>query len=713
MQTSDSLYVKSYTLPKWVIALSLLLGACTVLVYLPVLNFGFINWDDNNYVYDNPHLPALDIRFVRWAFIGTSPLNMWHPLTWLSLWIDRHLWGPGPMGFHATNIVLHGLNTALVTSLAALLILTARSTVSPKENGGGFSDRGVMIAAAVTGILFGFHPIHVESVAWISERKDVLCAFFFLAGILTYLRYAGDRSGKIVSGHFFQGRSPRFYFLTLFLFTLSLLSKPMAVTFPLVLLILDWHPLGRFERGERHSAILVEKLPFLALSLADFVMAIAGPGTGETIATNVVPFMLRLSAGTQAPALYLWKMIVPLNLLAYYPYPREISLLSVNYLIPYVAEIGIAASCVLLYKSTRGRIWTAGWTYFIITLLPVLQFIPIGYESMADRYTYLPSLGPFLLAGLGLALVFERKEKTIAEPLSARLGALVVSGILVLSLSYLTVRQAAIWKNSLTFWNYVIEKRPGEVGVAYNNRGLFLAGLNRDAEALQDFDEAIAIDPTDVQHHMNRAWAYYKVGQYDKAIEDYSAIVKLKPRDLVGYINRGNIYALLGQFDKAIEDYSAIMKLKPRNIIGYINRGNIYASLGQLDKAVMDFTNAIAVDPDNPSAYFNRGSIYRRRKEYDKAISDLTKSVSLNSRFSDAYGRRGAVYFEMGQYDNAIADFNKVLSLTPNSPDGHFYRGNAYLKLGNTDQASLDFEAACKMGYRNACRSLGRSGHTE
>ena len=185
--------------------LALLIGACAVLVYLPALNLGFVDWDDNKYVYDNPHILTLTSGFIRWAFTTVEVGGNWHPLTWLSLGMDRLLWGTGPMGFHATNIFLHGLNTALVTILASLLISSRKNAVTGVGEGRPISGIGMMITAAVTGILFGFHPIHVESVAWISERKDVLYAFFYLAGILAYMRYASSRSNEIVQGTFLSG----------------------------------------------------------------------------------------------------------------------------------------------------------------------------------------------------------------------------------------------------------------------------------------------------------------------------------------------------------------------------------------------------------------------------------------------------------------------------------------------------------------------------
>jgi len=651
--------MKSYTLSKQLIMLSLLLGICTMLAYLPALNLGFVNWDDNIYVYENSSILSLNSSFVQWAFT-TFQCGNWHPMTWLSLGFDRFLWGTGPMGFHATNIVLHGLNTALVTILAFLLIATAKNVVPREGSESVFSESGVMTAAAVTGILFGFHPIHVESVAWISERKDVLCAFFFLAGITTYLKYVEDRSTDIIGIPFFRRRSFRLYLLTLILFVLALLSKPMAVTFPLVLLLLDWHPLGRFEH-ERISVIIGEKLPLFALSIASsLVTIVAQKSMGDVKSLSELSFMHRLFNGTEAFVMYLWKMIVPINLIPFYSYHKDVSLLSMKYIIALLAAAGLVASCVVLGKSSKGRSWTAAWSYYLITLLPVLGFIQVGEQSMADRYTYLPSLGPLFLAGLGLALVFERKRGPAEGLSSERYKTLFIVGAMALSLSYLTVHQMGVWKDSFTLWNYVITKDPDSDGKAYNNRGIIYLEQNRPEEALMDFNKAVASSPFIMKYYCNRASAYRLLGRYDKALEDLTRVVTTGPRDITGYVYRGNTYLLMGQYDEAIADFS----------------------------------KAISLKPDSTFVYFNRGKAYRLKKQYDKAIDDFTKAVSLDARFADAYDERGVAYIALARYDEAIEDCSTAISISPDVPRYYYTRGTAFTKRDLFNDAVNDLTKA-------------------
>jgi tetratricopeptide (TPR) repeat protein len=620
--------MQSHLIPKRVALLSLLIGACAILVYLPALNLGFVNWDDDKYVYENPHILTLSSSFLRWAFTTFEVGGNWHPLTWLSLGLDRLLWGTSPMGFHATNILLHGLNTALVTVLAALLFADGKKALTDDEEGSRISNRG-MIAAAITGTLFGFHPIHVESVAWISERKDVLCAFFFFAGILAYLRYAWVRSDGIALEPFYRGRSSRFYFFTLLLFVLSLLSKPMAVTFPAVLLILDWHPLGRFESGERRFSVLLEKLPFFVLSVASSIVTVAGQ-TLQTV--RKLPVMDRFLNGVHSLIMYIWKMLVPLNLLPYYPYPSGISPISVKYLSALLIVAGIAVSCVVLYKIKRGRAWIAAWGYYLVTLLPVIGFIQVGAQSMADRYTYLPSLGPFLLTSLGLAIVVEKKNEAPSESFMLRYSALIVLGILAVSLSSLTVRQTGIWKDGLTFWNYVIEKEPGRVDVAYLNRGNIYLNQGKFEEALLNYDTALTINPDFINGYSNRAQAYIRLNKHSNALKDLNTALTLSPSFVLGYVYRSMMYNWYGNHDKALADLTTAVTIKPDFVLGYYHRGNTNLSIGQYNRAIADFSTALSLAPNSPENYFHRGQAYLKSGNAKQAEQDFEVACTMGYR---------------------------------------------------------------------------------
>jgi tetratricopeptide (TPR) repeat protein len=382
--------------------------------------------------------------------------------------------------------------------------------------------------------------------------------------------------------------------------------------------------------------------------------------------------------------MYLWKMLIPMNLSPFYSYPSDVSLLSVRYISMLLVAVGIAASCVMLVKSRKGRSWTAAWSYYIITLLPVLGLIQVGNQSMADRYMYLPSIGPFLLAGLGVTMIFERKEGSAERPSFAKYSALVLLGVLSISLSYLTVRQTGVWKDGFTLWNYVIEKNPASFAKVYNNRGLIYLEQNRPNEALRDFNTAVASTPGILKYYFNRAAAYRLLGQYGKALEDLTTVIKHEPRDIMGYVHRGNTYLLMDRFDEAISDYSKAIRLKP----------------------------------DSVFVYFNRGKGYRLKKQYDKAIDDFSKVVSLNARFADAYNERGAAYTALARYDEAIQDYSAAISITPDVPRYYYNRGNAFTKRNLFKDAVYDYtkaisicaepEAEYYIHRGNALKRIGR-----
>ena len=735
--------MQSHLIPKRVAFLALLIGSCAILVYLPALDLGFVNWDDNLYVYENRSILLLNSRFVQWAFT-TFQTGNWHPLTWLSLGLDRFLWGTGPMGFHATNIVLHGLNTALVTILAFMLIAAAKNVPRAGSNN-ILSDRGMMTAAALTGILFGFHPIHVESVAWISERKDVLCAFFFLAGIATYMKYVHERSAEIIGIPFFRGRASRLYFITLVLFALALLSKPMAVTFPVVLLLLDWHPLGRFER-ERIFAILTEKLPIFALSIASsIVTVIAQKSSGAIASLSQSPLTHRFFVGTQALVMYLWKMLVPLNLVPFYPYPKSGSLLPFQYLSAIALVLGITAVCAAIVKKSKH--WLTAWACYIVTLLPVLGIIQVGSQSMANRYTYLPSVGPFLLLSLGAAWLAEKIKTFEKWSLLVNLISPTVVIIMFISLTYLTVGQIAIWKNSIILWNYVIKNYPDTVPFAYISRGLAFEQLGQDEQAIENFDKAIAINPTSDKFYMNRGNVFKKNGQYDRAFTDYDRAIALNPSLFEAYNNRGLIFYMKGQYERAIAEFDRAIALKPSAFEVYNNRGLIFYVNGQLDRALAEFDKAIALNPSDDLAYLTRGLIYEELLQPSKAIENYTKTITLKPSSHEAYyhlgvlyteagsferamefankaiainpnnaryySDRGVTYARLGQREKALDDFNKTIALDRKEAAAYFNRGMIYLQAGKRKLANSDFRTACDLGMKEGCGKIGKTQFNE
>jgi Tfp pilus assembly protein PilF len=601
------------------VAVSLLAFA----VYLSALQNEFVHWDDDRYIFENLHIRSLDISFFKWAFFDFYAGN-WHPLTWISHALDYAIWGLNPMGHHLTNNILHAVNTFLV------VLLSVRILEIWKERTGGENARGMLIAGGVTGLLFGLHPLHVESVAWASERKDLLCALFFLLSIMAYTQYAiktfvsfplvgnpfrhsviptcsesllkkdsgqarmtNGQAGMTKPQHFLNKQ----YLLSLGFFILALMSKPMAVTLPVVLFILDWHPFDRVRSFKEFRVSVVEKLPFIALGIVSTVVTVFAQRAGGTIRSlEFAPLSVRVLVGFKALIFYLWKMIWPLDLIPFYPYPKEASFFSLEYLSAIVVVLGITMTCIIMARKQKA--WLSAWGYYVVTLLPVLGFVQVGKQAMADRYMYLPSLGPILLVGLFAAWVWVSAERLGKRGQTARVVALAVLVCVTASLSYISFRQIGIWRNSIVFWSYVIEKEPERVPVAYNNRGV----------------------------------AYNKLGMTDKAINDFSRSVALDPSEFKAFHNRGVLYRNMGLLDKAIGDFDKAIQINPEHGETYIRRGITYFLIGQKERALKDFDEAISLNKDNHEAYLNRGTFYFSIGNYELAASDFQKACYLGSR---------------------------------------------------------------------------------
>jgi len=498
----------------------------TFLVYLSSLQNNFVGWDDNFYVFDNPHIRSFNVDFFRWAFLDFYAAN-WHPLTWISHALDYAIWGLNPMGHHLTNSILHSVNTfVVVLMIMKLCEILKRTTINNGLSTSYLNDRSILIIGGVMGLLFGLHPLHVESVAWVSERKDLLCALFFLLSIMTYVKYVSvlyDRTDPKTSVlQFFDKR----YLLAIGFFILALLSKPMAVSLPFVLLILDWYLFERIRSLKTFWIAFVEKLPFVALSLLSSVITIfAQKSAGAIASMGEITLSTRMLVAAKSLITYICKMILPLNLIPFYPYQKNISILALEYLLATVLVIGITVVCIVTVK--KSKLWLSVWICYVVTLIPVLGIVQVGAQSMADRYTYLTSLGPFLVMGLLVAVVSKkvgmlRRQGLILKPL----GTMMVFFAFV-SMSHLTFEQIGIWKNSITLWSYIIEKEPERVPLAYKKRGTVFYEESQFDKAIEDYTKAIALDQKDAQVFVNRGLAYLKIAQIELAIPDFRRACEL------------------------------------------------------------------------------------------------------------------------------------------------------------------------------------------
>lgn len=583
----------------------LIAAIVTLLVYLPALSNGFVNWDDQRYVYENVLIRSIDLNFIKTIFT-TIQVSNWHPLTMLSYAVDFSLWGENPLGYHLENVILHAINTFLAGLLAARLV-EARAVGS-----GTFR----FVAALTTALLFGLHPMHVESVAWVSERKDVLSGLFFILCLLAWLGYQRRKSASS-------------YALTFIFFVLALMSKPMAVTLPVVLLIIDIYPLERFSK-EGFGKIVLEKVPFFAASLLlGVITIIAQEGSGALRSLDTDPMGLRVLTAFRGFVFYLWKLIVPAGLAPYYPHPLERVITNFEYWGSIAIFISITIAAVYAFR--RGhKAFPAAWAFFVITLLPVIGIIQVGRQAAADRYIYIPAIAVFMLAGAAVASVAERKK-------AALYPALAIIAVISILFSVLTIKQTGIWKDSETLWSREIEVYPMTVPMAYNSRGQAYHVKGELQKAIEDYSASITLNPFDAMPFNNRALVYEDLGRTDAAIEDYTKAIGIDPAFFNAYNNRGIAYGQSGRLAEAVEDFTAALRINPASSSAYLNRGFAFLGMERAKEALDDFTKADTISPGNPVVRYNLGLVYLKLGDKERAQGFFREAAANGVEEARAY----------------------------------------------------------------------------
>jgi len=526
----------------------------TVIVYLPALKNQFV-WDDFTYVARNSLIVSLDGSSF-YNMLTTFYASNWHPLTWLSHALDYAVWNLDPFGHHLTNIIVHGANTFLVFFLALHIV----SIAGNKQD--SFSTTAIppvtssnhAIAAAVTALLFGIHPLHVESVAWVAERKDLLCAFFVLLSTFSYITFTSSSTAK---------KRWLWFGICLFLFICALMAKPMAVTLPILFLLLDVYPLRRFGHAAEGSApILWEKIPFFALSTASAIITIMAQRAGEAIVSlQHWDLGVRLLNALRSLTFYLEKMVVPYRLVPFYPYPQQLNGPELEHVLSGIVIATITGLSLWLLKRKKYLLCTV-WLYFIITVLPVIGIIQVGSQAAADRYTYLPSISIFLLAGIGVMVLFEKSALTKHKNLFRGLMVICCAAIMFL-LGYSTVKQIKIWHNPERLWQYVIASFPQRVPHAHYNLGFFYGQRGRFDDAITQFNETLAIDPNHAHAHNNLGLAYDGKGMLDEAIAEFKKTLAIDANLAEAHNNLGITFQKKGMLDEAIAAYKEALMIKP------------------------------------------------------------------------------------------------------------------------------------------------------
>ena len=560
---------------------ALILG--TLLVFWQVRNFGFVNYDDSDYVYENQHvLNGLTGDGVIWAFT-TNHSGNWHPLTWLSLMLDCQLFhaaslpgGANPGWMHFMNLLLHLANTLLL--FAILRKMT-----------------GALWPSAFVAAAFAIHPMHVESVAWIAERKDVLSTMFLLLTLAAYVSYV-------------RRRGPVRYALTLLLFALGLLAKPMLVTLPILLLLLDYWPLEQIGRHRTEDAsqkvsavrLIAEKIPFIALSIVSSVITFLSQLGSKAVAhIDALALKDRVANAFLSYARYIGKLFWPQNLAAFYPFDVN------SFAFWQVAGCVLLLLVISIFVIRFGRnqkYLPVGWFWFVATLVPVIGLVQVGRQAFADRYTYISYIGLFVMIAWGLPeLLSKWPQRKITLGLS-----MIIS---LTTLGICTHRQVSFWNNSFTLFSHAIEVTQNNY-IAHNNLGVAYDSIGRWEDAVEAYKQTIKIKPDYAEAHYNLGVAYGKVGRGQDEIEAYKRAIKIKPAYAKAYYNLGVSYEDLGCHQDAIEAYKQAIRVKPDYAEAYINLGVTNYKIGRYQDAVEAYKQAVRIKPDFAQTHYNLGVTY-------------------------------------------------------------------------------------------------------
>ena len=650
-------------------AICAVLAIVTLFAFRGVWKNDFVNYDDKDYLLENQHVQqGLTAQTVAWAFTANYAGN-WHPLTWISHTIDWKLYGNNPRGHHMTSVALHAANAILLFLL--LLYMT------------GFTGRSAMVA-----FLFALHPAHVESVAWVAERKDLLCAFFSLAALLAYAWYAGSPSWK------------RFAWVVC-AFAGALMSKPMAVTLPFVLLLLDYWPLRRIAFAQdagarRFSSLLIEKWPlFLMAAISSIITLIAQRAGGSVAALHALPLWERLANAAISYCRYMRIMFWPNPLRAYYYYDvNHVRVLAAVFAA--VALILITAACWCFRKQKPYCLF--GWLWFLGTLAPVIGIVQVGKQALAERYTYLPFIGLFI------AIVWLAGEAVTKFPKLRNAAQLLAVAILAACVAK-TNAQVKVWKNNFTLFNHVLQIDPrGElpntnVGMEFVRQGKYAQAEQYFERSLvfdpswsvtlaysavclmqthdprdlplagQRLEEALRTDPDDPGILSNMALWYGLTGR-PRDEEEYSRMVLAAHPDFVmARLYLGDALQSQNKLEQAAQQYRQALTVVPDNYEAHSSLGNVLDKQGLPDEALKEYRLSLSIEPNQAQAHFKIGRILTQTHHLPEAVEEFTQALRFDPSKANTHNDLGVALYQLGKYENAAEQFSEAVQLDPSFAD--------------------------------------------
>ena len=692
---------KEYVTP---VSISITLAIGIFIFFLPLLQAGFLNWDDSIYITDNEFIQAFRPENIK-AIFTQSFLSTYLPVTMLSYMIDFAIGGLNPKIFHLTNILLHIGNSLLVFFLATVILNRRGAQNRPAR----VSSIRKLIAPVFVALLFALNPLQIESVAWLAERKNVLSAFFFLMSMTFYLQYLKQNNLK-------------YYFFTLIAFLVSCLSKGTAVSFSLTLLCLDYIS----DRKLFSKRILIEKIPFFLLSAVFGILAIAEQSKSAALHVGATySFFNALLYGAYGFSMYFFHLLLPVNISAYYPYPHTITP------VLWVTLIGslLLVSSIVYCIRKQEKVFAFGLLFFLVNIVFLLQVLPVGMTIMADRYVYLSSIGLFLIIGHACQDGFKRINNNLL--LTACIGYLFFIAIA----GFLRERT---WNDSIALWDDVIHTSP-EVPIAWNNRGLAKEETGDIQGAILDYEYYVRHFPPSEYIYSKLGNCRYHTGDFQGALADLNTALRLRPQYYVALATRGKVYSEMKEYQRAMEDFENALKSEKHYSV-YYNRAVARYDMKDYQGAIEDFEEVLKQKPELidfplPDSYFNLGNFkkaieyyvsltrihpgaenYRRLAftyfsagDYVKAVEAYDSAIQLQPQNPDIYTNRGCTKMAMNDYRGSINDFTIALTINSNDVKALFNRGIAKCNVGMKTEGCSDLRIVAAMGYPWASEAMNKN----
>jgi len=653
----------------------LALALVIIAVFFQLLHCDFITFDDAHYVSENPYVrTGLTRDNIIWAFTP-GKFGYWHPVTWLSHMLDSQIYGMNPGMHHLTNLLIHLANTLL------LFLILSRLT-------------GALWRSAFVAALFALHPLNVDSVAWIAERKNLLSTLFWLLTMWAYMRYA--RHKAVVP-----------YLLALVLFALGLLAKPMLVTLPFVLLLLDYWPLDRLHlarqsedndqqvgQPETHISpvstllqLLWEKIPFFVLSAASIGLSYwSSERLATTISTELVPIRLRIANALVSYIAYISKAIWPHKLAVFYPYPQAVPLAhSITALI-----VLVSVTVLFVWVFRKKRYLTVGWLWYFGTLVPVIGLVQVGlWPAFADRWAYVPLIGIFVIVAWAVPDVLAGwRVRKVALAASA--------AIVLLVLAVCTHFQLRYWRSSTALFQHAIDVTDDSYQAHFSMiKPLLKEG--KFAQAIEYGQKSLELNPNYASAHNSLGAVLLESGRLDEAFIHLQKALQLKPHFPAAHVNLGALFVKQDKLDQAVEHFSEALRLQPDLLSAHVNIASVFTRQDKLDQAVKHYSEALQINPELPYIHNNLGLVLARQQKLIQATHHYTRALRIKPDFADAHNNLAYVLVQQQIFDQAAHHYSQALKITPDSAAAHNDLGVVLVRQGKLDQAVMHFNQALRL----------------